>query len=257
MSDLKVKDYMTRDIVTVLPSESMDTVLDLIEKTKHDGFPVVMDNELVGIITARDLISRKKTVREAMSRRVVVTYPETKIMDAARVMFREGYSRLPVVNEEKRVVGIITNMDVLRSQIERATPEKVEKLKDYFEKLHNITTKTEIRKVTVSELRPTQNKITFDELRGREYELKRGLAEHIVVAQLKDRLLLLDGHHRALAAMNLGIEELTAYIIIIDQDITLGMEKTAEVMGLKTLKDIKIDESSFKGIAEVIEGKID
>jgi len=257
MSDLKVKDYMTRDIVTVSPSESMDTVLDLIEKTKHDGFPVVMNNELVGIITARDLISRKKTVKEAMSRRVVVTYPETKIMDAARVMFREGYSRLPVVNEEKRVVGIITNMDVLRSQIERATPEKVEKLKDYFEKLHNITTKTEIRKVKVSELRPTQNKITFDELRGREYELKRGLAEHIVVAQLKDRLLLLDGHHRALAAMNLGIEELTAYIIIIDQDITLGMEKTAEIMGLKTLKDIKIDESSFKGIAEVIEGKID
>lgn len=257
MSDLRVKDYMTKDIVAVSPSQTIDAVLELIEKTKHDGFPVVQDNELVGIITARDVIFRKKIVKEAMSKRVVVTYPETKIMDAARVMFREGYSRLPVVDESKKVIGLITNMDVLRSQIERATPEKVEKLREYFEKLHNIATKTEIRKVKVLELKPTQNKITFDELRGREYELKRGLAEHIVVVQVKDRLLLVDGHHRALAALNLGIEELTAYIITIEQDITLGIEKTAEVLGLKTLKDIKIDESSFKGIAEVIEGKID
>lgn len=253
MREIKVKDYMSRDIVTVTPEQSIDDVAELIKKSRHDGFPVVKNGKIVGIITATDLIFGKKLVRDAMSKRVVVTYPETKLMDAARVMFREGYSRLPVIDDRKRVIGIITNMDVLRSQIERATPEKVEKLKGYFEKIYGIKSIIEIKNIEISDLRPTQNRIMLDELRGREYELKRGLAEPIVVVEVDKRKLLVDGHHRVLAAMNLGIKELRAYVIKIDRDIKLGIEKTADVLGLRSFKDIKIDESAFKGIAEVVE----
>ena len=252
MREIKVKDYMSKDIVTVFPEQRVEEVIKLIKKTKHDGFPVVKDGKIVGIITATDLIFGKKLVKDAMSKRVVVTYPETKLMDAARVMFREGYSRLPVIDDKKRVVGIITNMDVLRSHIERATPEKVEKLREYFEKIYGIKSNVEIKNVKISELRPTQNKITLDELRGREYELKRGLAEPIVVVEVDKRKLLVDGHHRVLAALNLGIKELRAYVIKIDRDIKLGIEKTADLLGLRSFNDIRIDESAFKGIAEVI-----
>jgi predicted transcriptional regulator len=253
MREYKVKDYMTSDVITVHPNKKTAEVIELIKKTDHDSFPVVVDEKLVGIITSRDLIFGRETVKDAMSKRVVVTYPETKLIDAARVMFREGYSKLPVIDEEKMPIGIITNMDILRSHIERATPEKVNMLTRYLENLYRIKTTAKVSNVNVTDLRPTQNKISPDELRGREYELKRGLAEPIVVIKVGNRTLLVDGHHRALAAQRMGIKTLTAYIISINEDITLGIEKTADKMGIHTLDDLTEMEDTFKEIAEIIQ----
>jgi len=255
MREHKVEEYMTRNVITVHPTHELESVVGLIGKTGHDSFPVVLDEKLVGIITARDLIGKKKFVSEAMSKRVVVTYPETKLIDAARVMFREGYSKIPVIDGEKRPIGIITNMDILRSHIERASPEKVKMLTRYLENLYRITTVMEDSKVEVEKLRPTQNKISPDELRGREYELKGGLAEPIVVIKIGGRTLLVDGHHRALAAHRMEIKTLAAYVIRIKEDIKLGIEKTADKMGVYTLDDIKMTEDTFKEIAEIIESK--
>jgi CBS-domain-containing membrane protein len=255
MREHKVSEYMTRSVITVRPEHALSSVVKLIEKTGHDSFPVVEGERLVGIITTRDLIWKKKLVSEAMSKRVVVTYPETKLIDAARVMFREGYSKIPVIDDEKRPIGIITNMDILRSHIERASPEKVKMLTRYLENLYRITTVMEDSKVEIKRLRPTQNKISPDELRGREYELNRGLAEPIVVIKVGGRTLLVDGHHRALAAHRMGMKTLAAYVIHVKEDIKLGIEKTADKMGVYTLDDIKMTEDTFKEIAEIIESK--
>lgn len=54
---------------------------------------------------------------------MVVTTPDANIMDVGRIMFRTGFSKLPVVDEENNLVGIISNMDVIRSQIEKTTPK--------------------------------------------------------------------------------------------------------------------------------------
>jgi IMP dehydrogenase len=253
MREYRVKDYMTPNVVTVRPSQKLKDVVDLIKKTGHDSFPVITRGKLVGIITARDLIFKKESVSDAMSKRVVATYPGTKLIDAARVMFREGFSKLPVIDENKIPIGIITNMDILRSHIERATPEKVKMLTRYLENLYRITAVIKDSKVNISKLRPTQNKISPDELRGREYELKRGLAEPIVVIKVGNRYLLVDGHHRALAAYRIGIETLAAYVIHVTEDIKLGIEKTADRMEIHGLDDLKETEDTFKEIAEIIE----
>jgi IMP dehydrogenase len=253
MKEDKVRDYMTPEVITVQPDQRLQDVVELIKKTGHDSFPVVLKEKVVGIITARDLIFKKVDVSDAMSKRVVVTYPETRLIDAARVMFREGFSKLPVIDEEKRPIGIITNMDILRSHIERATPEKVKMLTRYLENLYRISTVIKDSRVEINKLRPTQNKISPDELRGREYELKRGLAEPIVVIKVGGRNLLVDGHHRALAAYRMGIKMLAAYVIHIKEDIKLGIEKTADKMGIYSLDDIKETEDTFKEIAEIIE----
>jgi IMP dehydrogenase len=255
MKESKVKDYMTMKVLTVSPDLEVSEIVGLIVKTGHDSFPVVRDGKLVGIITSRDLIFKKKYVKDAMSKRVVVTYPDTRLIDAARVMFREGYAKLPVIDNEKRPIGIITNMDILRSHIERATPEKVKMLTRYLENLYRIGTEVSESKVDVSKLRPTQNKISPDELKGREYELKRGLAEPIVVIKVGGRHLLVDGHHRALAALRTKTRELSAYVIKMKEDIRLGIENTADKMGIYTLEDIKETEDTFKEIAEIIESE--
>lgn len=252
----KVVDYMSKNVITVRPDQPIKGILRLMRETSHDGFPVVEDGRLVGIITTRDLVFKKKgaKIRDFMSDKVVVTFPETDLMDAARVMFRMGYSRLPVVNEDRKLIGIITNADVIRSQIERATPEKVKKITDSLEKLYAIKTIVRSGRVRIDKLIPTQGEIHPDEFRGREYEMKRGLAEPIVVIKSGDKLLLVDGHHRALAAHKIGLREIDAYIIVPSKNIEFGLEKAAKAAGLHNIEDMKVSMDSESGVADVIRG---
>ena len=76
-----------------------------------------------------------------MSTDIVVAEQEMSINDAARVMFRMGISRFPVINKECKLVGIITNTDIVRSHIERSTPTKVNYFKRTLEQLYGIKTK--------------------------------------------------------------------------------------------------------------------
>jgi len=253
----KVRDYMSAQVSTIGPEETLDTIIDLIRRTYHDCFPVVKNGDIIGIITSWDVIQRKRDrkVKDVMTKEVVVTYPESNLTDVARVMFRRGISKLPVIDEDKKLVGIITTTDVIRSHIERVTPTKLRKLTETLEKLYPIKTSVRLGRVPLSELMPTQNNIQPDEFRGRKYEIRRGLAEPIVVIKSGKRLILVDGHHRSLAAVKMGIEEIDAYIVLLSKDIELGLERTARTMGLRSISDIKIIEESEKGIAEIIGSK--
>ena len=80
----------------------------------------------------------------------------------------------------------------------------------------------------------------MDELEGRMYEIKKGLAEPVIVIKKPHQHILVDGHHRAVAASRLGIKILDAYLIEIMEDFELGLERTARAMDLKTINDIQI-----------------
>jgi CBS domain-containing protein len=52
-----VKDYMTKNVITVTPNTSSEDVINLMKKTGHDGFPVVNENGAIkGIVTAYDVL---------------------------------------------------------------------------------------------------------------------------------------------------------------------------------------------------------
>ncbi len=244
MSDYKkVKDYMTRDVITVTPSMPISEIKNIIKKTGHDGFPVEEDDKIVGIITASDLLIRDltPTVDGMMSKDIVIANEELSINDASRVMFRLGISRLPVANEDKKVLGIITNTDILRSHIERSTPEKVNQFRKTLEQLYDIKTSLSKEKIKINDLKPTQDKVYADELQGRRYEIERGLAEPIIVVEKDDgKYLVIDGHHRLVASHKMGEDELTANIIHLNKKLKLGVEKTAENNGIFTIDDIEI-----------------
>jgi IMP dehydrogenase len=174
-----------------------------------------------------------------MTSDLLVAHPEMDVDDAARVILRSGIQRLPVVDDAGNLVGIISNADVIRSQIERATPGKVDKLLRTLENIHDVDAREEHRSVTLSDLTPTQGKVYADELQGRKYELERGLAEPLVVVDVAGNMLLADGHHRVKAATQLGIEEMDAYVIVIDEKIELGMAETARKEDLETIEDIE------------------
>jgi IMP dehydrogenase len=242
MDKKKVKDYMTYDVVSVDLRGTAKDVIDKIQKTHHDGFPVVDGTMVVGYISARDLlfIQPETPVEKVMSANLIVADPEMDINDAARVIFRSGIQKLPVVDEKNNLLGIISNSDVIRSQIEHVSPEKVFNFMSTLKKLYNVDPTLDRGTVPVRDLLPTQSKIYEDELEGRIYEIKKGLAEPIIVVKRPGRIILVDGHHRAIAAKKLGITALDAYIIEIREDIELGMERTALAMNLKTLDDVQV-----------------
>lgn len=251
---IKVKDYMTKNVFTLRPDNTVRDAVELVRKTGHDSFPVVDDSmRVVGYISAVDLLDKppETKIKDIMSRELYVARDFMDLRDAARVMFRTGHSKLPVVDEDNRLVGIISNADVIRSQIERVDPGKVEKLKKTIEKVHGVKTKIRRGKVEIARLIPTQSRIYADELKGRIHELKRGLAEPIVVIKKDSRYYLVDGHHRVVAALKLGIKELDAYIIEVPENLELGIERLVRKKGLKSVRDVEIIEDVPHPLVEI------
>jgi len=251
---LKVADYMTRNVITLSPDDTVEDAINLIEKTGHDGFPVIdKDKKVIGYVSSIDLLRKdpKMKIRDVMSKELYVAMDFMDLRDVARVMFRTGHSKLPVVDRNGRLVGIISNADVIRSQIERASPEKVEKLKRTLEKIHGVRISVERGKVKIDRLIPTQTKVYADELNGRIHELRRGLAEPIVVIKKDNRLYLIDGHHRAVAALKIGVKVLDAYILKVPESVELGIEKLVRKKGIKSLKDVEVIEDVPHPLVEI------
>lgn len=259
----RVDEYMTHDVSTVSPEDSVATVARrIIESDDHNGFPVCRGRRVVGFVTARDLLDEdgQTPIDEVMTENIIVADPAMSVTDAARVILRSGIQKLPVVDESGRLIGIISNTDVIRSQIERATPEKVGKLIRTLRELHNVELTEKREQIRLANLTPTQERVYGDELDGRRYELERGLAEPLVVidnsgpeASAGSELYLADGHHRVLAADSLGITEMDAYVIIPETRLDLGMAKTAEEKGLSSIADITIVDYARHPLVETTE----
>jgi IMP dehydrogenase len=237
-----VSDYMTQDVATVSPDDSVEAVAHRIaESDAHSGFPVCDGRHVEGFVSARDLLlaDDHEPIFKVMTQDLLVAHPEMKLTDASRVILRSGIQRLPVVDDAGNLVGIISNADIIRSQIERATPGKVDKLLQTLESIHGIEAEEDRRDVALEKLIPTQSRVYADELEGRRYELERGLAEPLVVIDNAGQFLLADGHHRVKAADKLDVQEMDAYVIVIDQRVDLGMAKTAEKEELSSIADIE------------------
>ena len=238
-----VGEYMTRDVETVSPDDTVSTVAKrMVETTGHKGFPVTQGRTVEGFVSAGDLLlaDDDAPVFTVMSEDLIVAHPDMKVTDAARVILRSGIQKLPVVDDADNLVGIISNADVVRSQIERATPGKVGKLMRTLEQIHGVDLEEERREVRLAELTPTQARVYADELEGRQYELERGLAEPLVVIDNGGALHLADGHHRVMAAHEMGTESMDAYVIVTKSPVELGMAKTAKKEGLESIRDIEV-----------------
>ena len=225
-----VKDYMTKNVISVSPDTKTKEVINLMRESHHNSYPVVKDGKLVGMVTAFDIIAKEHCdlVEGIMTKKLVVANQDLSINDASRVMFRRGISRMPVVDEKGRLVGI------------RSTPNKVEYFKRTLEQLYGIHTTLRHLDVETDKLRPTQDRVYADELEGRAYELEKGLAEPAIVVKTGDRWILVDGHHRAVASAQRGYKTVDSYVIDLGKDIKLGMEKTADKAGIRTFDDIEI-----------------
>src|SRR6056297_1878434 len=149
-----VGDYMTRDVATVdLDDTVAEVATRIAESDDFSGFPVTDGRHVEGFVSARDLLLAEdhEPMFRVMSEDIIVAHPDMAVQDASRVILRSGIQKLPVVDDAGNLVGIISNADVIRSHIERATPDKVGKLRRTLENIHDIELREERHEVPLDE----------------------------------------------------------------------------------------------------------
>ena len=112
-----VKRTMSKNVVSVSVPGNRDKVLDLMRKEKKAVLPVVKEDTdiLVGLVTRSDLINNpdEEQIAMLMTRDLITVNPGDDVVVAAQKMIENDVRRVPVVNEEGELVGIITSFDLV------------------------------------------------------------------------------------------------------------------------------------------------
>lgn len=125
---IKVGEVMTEDVAYVKLPGMRDDVLEVLRTRQVSGVPVVKGDEVVGIVTRRDLLKNpeEEQIVFLMQRDPVMISPDASIVEAARLLVKHGIRRLPVV-VGKKLVGIITVADIIREIAKLGIEKPIEK----------------------------------------------------------------------------------------------------------------------------------
>jgi len=115
---------MSRDVRLANPDQSIREAAKMMADIDAGALPVGENDRLVGMITDRDIVVRAvakgrggdATVADVMSREVLYCFDDEELNDVARNMGNTQVRRLPVVNRDKRLVGIISLGDLARNE---------------------------------------------------------------------------------------------------------------------------------------------
>ncbi|MBR5503715.1 MAG: IMP dehydrogenase [Methanobrevibacter sp.] len=112
------EDITVRDVVTISPDSSIETVQDIMENESISGLPVMENDNIVGIISKRDVRpflknDSKRLVKDIMTSEVVTIKENISSEEALDIAYENKVERLPVVSEDGSLVGILTIKDIL------------------------------------------------------------------------------------------------------------------------------------------------
>lgn len=132
---MNVGHLMTKNVITVTPDTRVTDAVDLMEKNHFHRLPVVQDNQYIGIVTDEEIAENspsnvtslsiyemnylfdKMTVGEIMTRQKITITADTLLEEAATIMKDKNVTVLPVLDESRYVVGIVTYKDIFKALI--------------------------------------------------------------------------------------------------------------------------------------------
>jgi len=126
---IKVGDIMTRDFVSAKPDISVLQAIKLMVKKRVGSLILEEKNILKGILTEKDILwalSKKNSKKdlskinaiEICTKKITTIKPSADIVDAIRLMRKAKFRRLPVTIK-KRVIGLLTEKDILRNSLKK------------------------------------------------------------------------------------------------------------------------------------------
>lgn len=140
------RDIMTADPVCVTPDTAISDAAQMMKDQNVGMLPVVEaegSGKLVGVITDRDITIRHVAeghgspddpVREAMTSNVTTCKPDDDIQTVMKTMAREQVRRIPIVDENGALVGVVSQADVALEGKEAATGQTVEQISEPYGK---------------------------------------------------------------------------------------------------------------------------
>jgi CBS domain-containing protein len=132
LKQIKAKDIMTKEVITVKKEDTLAEVAELMISKRISGFPVLEDNEIIGIITTNDLFLVMDMIKTgeilkdnnidysqpkvsfAMSTEVITVSPEGNLDEIIALMKYRNIHTLPVTSQNK-LVGVIGRRDVFKN----------------------------------------------------------------------------------------------------------------------------------------------
>ncbi len=124
LKEMKVEQIMTKKVITLPKSMTVNELIDKIAEHHHLGFPITDEsNKIVGIVTLQDAMKVAKEKRSSVSvyeictKSLVTVFPDNSVAEAFEKMSKYGVGRLIVVdeNDARLLLGILTRSDVLHA----------------------------------------------------------------------------------------------------------------------------------------------
>ena len=121
---MQVRDIMSAKVKIISPDDSLQWAAQLMEEIDTGALPVGENDRLIGMVTDRDIAVRgaaedrapeTTTVRDVMSEKVYYCFEDDDVEDAARCMAENQVRRLPILNRDKRLTGIVSLADIAQT----------------------------------------------------------------------------------------------------------------------------------------------
>ncbi len=117
-------------LITCRPEDSMVTAQRIMEKHRLHHLPIVKDGKLAGLITTTDLLRLNRRfeeytgldVKDVMTTKLAKLEPNSKVGTASTIFLENLFHLLPIVEEDDRLIGIITTFDVLKYSFKKEYP---------------------------------------------------------------------------------------------------------------------------------------
>ena len=140
---------MTEDVVSIGPEATIPEAARIMWENQLSSLPIVENGKVIGMLTDFDMIARETeydapmyvpfldayfripgsgdpeqlrrilatTARELMTTPAITISPETTVQEAATIMYDKRLNALPVVNDDREIVGIVTRADIVRLMV--------------------------------------------------------------------------------------------------------------------------------------------
>lgn len=126
----EVSNIMSKDVVVCSPGDEIDNVWRLMQNKSLAGLPVIERDRLVGIVTQKDLLDKgallptfesakgrfraTSKISSVMKTQVIAVKPQIKAIRVAKIMVSKNIGRVPVTDEDGKLIGIVDREDIVR-----------------------------------------------------------------------------------------------------------------------------------------------